>query len=124
MRLGTLNREITVEKKSVTQDLIYGTEVVAWVPLSILPGSPEVAERFAAEVTDVSASRSEGVLRGDLVLARNLLRVRLRWRDDLDSSMRVTVHGDSDRICQIVGGPVEFGGRRVGIELLCEEISA
>lgn len=124
MRLGNFNREITIERKSVTQDATYGTEVITWVPLSILPGSPEVAERFPAEVLDLQPGRSEGVLRGELALARNLTRVRIRWRDDVDSTMRVTLHGDTDRVMHIIGGPAEFGGRKVGLELLCEAVSS
>jgi head-tail adaptor len=64
------------------------------------------------------------VLRGDLVLSRNPTRVRLRYRTDIDGSMRIIVHGDTDRTLQIIGGPAEYGGRKQGIEFLCEEISS
>lgn len=124
MRVGLLNREITVQKKEVTLDASYGSEVITWVPLSVLPGSPEVAERFAAEVVDAAAGRDESLLRGDLVLSRRLARVRIRWRSDIDSSMRVIVHGDTDRTMQIVGDPSEIGGRKEWLELICEEISS
>lgn len=124
MNLGNMNREITIEKKTITQDATYGSTVVTWEPLSVLPGSPAVAERFAAEVEDMSPSRQEGILRGELAVARRLVRVRMRWRNDVDSSMRVTVHEDTDRVLQIVGGPSEAGGRRVGLELLCEEVTS
>lgn len=122
-KIGSLNREITVQRKVVTQEQVYGTDAVSWEPLSALPGSPVVAERFAAEVVDQAGSISEGVLNGDLQVSRRLVKVRLRWRNDIDSSMRVIVHGDTDRTLQIVGGPFEIGGRKVGIELLCMEIS-
>lgn len=124
MRPGTLNREVTIQRKSVTQDPDFGTEVVTWVPLSVLPGSPEVAERFAADVKDLSPVRSEGVVRGDLAIARNLTSVRIRWRNDVDSTMRVILHGDTDRTMHIVGGPAEFGGRKVGLEMMCETVSS
>ncbi len=124
MNLGTLNREITVERKSVAQDATFGSEVVTWEPLALLPGSPEVAEKFAAEVYDLPPSRAEGVFRGDLMVSRNLVRVRMRWRNDIDSTMRIIVHGDTDRRLQIIGGPAEYGGRKVGLEMLCEEVSS
>lgn len=125
MRVGTLNREITVKRKSTTLDSVYNTQVVTWVPLSVLPGSPEVAERFPAEVTDDAANRStEGMVAGSLAVARNLTRIRMRWRSDIDSTMQVTIHGDTDRVMKIVSGPSEFGGRKVGIEFMCEEISS
>ncbi len=33
MRAGGLSRQITIEKKQVTVDSVYGTELVTWVPL-------------------------------------------------------------------------------------------
>ena len=119
MRAGTLNREITVEKQQVTQDPNYGTDLISWVPLVALPGSPVIAERFPAEVQDVPPGRAESVALG-LSEARNQTRIRLRWRDDIVSTMRVTVHGDSDVIYQIVGGPAEVEGRKELIEIVCE----
>ena len=117
-----LNREITVERKVVTLDTVHGTDVVTWEPLSYLPGSPAVAERYRAEVQDALPSKSEAVTQG-LAIARNQSRVRMRWRDDIDSSMRVTVHGDTDVLYQIVGGPAEIGGRKERIEFVIEKYS-
>ena len=119
MNAGKLDREITIEKKQVTQDPTYGTELITWVPLVAQAGSPVIAERFRAEVQDVPPGRSEAVALG-LPTARNLTRIRLRWRDDITSAMRVTVHGNSDVVYQIIGGPAEVGGRQELIELICE----
>ncbi len=123
MRAGALSRQCTVEKKQTTVDPTYGTELVTWVPLVAEAGSPTVAVRFWAEVQDVLPSRSEAVTQG-LAVARALTRCRLRWRADIDSSMRVTVHGDSDQIYSIVGGPAEAAGRKGMIELLLEKYSS
>jgi head-tail adaptor len=120
---GALQRQITVERKSVTQDPNYGTEIVEWVPLVVAPGSPQIAERFWAEVQDTLPSRSEAVLQG-LTLARNQTRLRMRWRSDIDSSMRITIHGDTDRVMQIVGGPAEIHGRKGMIEMVLERYSS
>ena len=120
---GTLTRLITVERQQVVQDANYGSQVVTWVPLAVLPGSPPVAERFWAEVQDVLPSRSESVMQG-LAVARNQTRVRIRWRNDIDSSMRITVHGDTDVVYQIVGGPAEIRGRRRMLEMICEKYSS
>ena len=120
---GTLTRLITVERQQVVQDANYGSQVVTWVPLAVLPGSPPVAERFWAEVQDALPSRSESVMQG-LAVARNQTRVRIRWRNDIDSSMRITVHGDADVIYQIVGGPAEIRGRRRMLEMMCERYSS
>ena len=123
MAAGRLNREITIERKQVAQDTAYGTEVITWMPLAVLPGSPAVAERFWAEVQDALPSRSESVQQG-LAVARNQTRIRIRWRSDVDSSMRITVHGDIDVVYQIVGGPAEIRGRRIMLEMMCEKYSS
>ena len=69
-------------------------------------------------------SRSEAMVQG-LNVARALTRIRLRWRDDIDQTMRVIVHRDAgaDHVFKIVGGPAEIGGRKAYIELLCERFS-
>jgi len=122
-RAGKFDRQITIEKKVVTgQGTQYGEDLVEWQPLSYLPGSPAVAERYWAEVQDAMPSRSEALQQG-LPVARNQSRVRMRWRDDIDSSMRVTVHGDTDRVYQIVGGPAEISGRKQMLEFVIERYS-
>jgi SPP1 family predicted phage head-tail adaptor len=120
---GRMNRQITIERKSVTQDAVFGTEVVTWIPLSTDPSNPAVGERYWAEVQDALPSRSEAVTQG-LAVARNQTRIRFRWRDDVDNSMRVTVHGDTDVIYQIVGGPAEIAGRKEMLEIVCEKFSS
>lgn len=126
MRIGEFNRQITIEKRVVPaeQDSVFGTEQLDWEPLSALAGSPVVAERFAAEVLDMPSTRSEGAVRSDLVLGKRVARIRIRWRPDVDGTMRVTVHGDEDRVMQIVGGPFEYGGRKVGLEFYCEDATS
>lgn len=123
MKKPILDRQITIKQKSVTQNSTFGTQIVSWVPLSYLPGSPAVAERYWAELQDVRPSRSESVRQG-LNVARNQTRCVIRWRSDVDSSMRVTVHGDSDVDYQIVGGPAEIGGRKGYIEMVIERVSS
>ena len=77
-----------------------------------------------AEVQDALPSRSEAVRQG-LAQARNQTRIRMRWRSDVDSSMRIVVHGDdADTVYQIVAGPAEIGaGRKREIEVVCERYS-
>jgi hypothetical protein len=45
----------------------------------------------------------------------------MRWRADIDSSQRVTVHGETDVVYQIVAGPAEIDGRKGGLELVLEK---
>lgn len=127
MRAGYLDREITIERKAISgdpeytvPDSVYGTENVRWVPLDgYQVGSPQIGVRFRAQVRAVPPSRSEAVRLG-LNVARDQMIIRLRWRNDITSAMRVTLHGDSDIVYQIVGGPAEVEGRKEMIELVCE----
>lgn len=124
MKAGMLDREITVMKKTTAVDADYGTETVTWVPLVALPGSPVVGERFRANVQDVMPSRSEGVAQG-LVVGRLQTRVRMRWRDDVDSSMRILLHVDgADEVFDIVAGPSAIDGRKSMIEFMVERFSS
>lgn len=123
MRSRAFNRQITIEKRQTTQNSQYGTEVNTWVPLSAQPGSPTIAVRFWAEVQDFLPSRSEAVTQG-IQVARNQTRLRMRYRDDVDSTMRVIVHGDADVYYSIVGGPAEIAGRKGAMEMVLERYSS
>ncbi|MEO8101335.1 MAG: phage head closure protein [Betaproteobacteria bacterium] len=112
MDAGKLDREISLNRKVITQDPVYGTELISWV----------VAARVWAEVQDALPSKAESVVQG-LAVARNQVRIRFRFRADVDSSMTVTVHGPPDETLQIVGGPAAIGGRREFTEVVCERYS-
>lgn len=122
MRAGQLDRQITIERKQATVDPTYGTELITWVPLVAQAGSPTVAQRFWAQVQDVLPSRSEVVTQG-LAVARNQSRLRMRYRGDVTSDMRVTVHGATDVVMQIVGGPSVLG-RNEWLEMVLERYSS
>lgn len=113
-------RQVSFERRTTITGT-HGPEPGPWEPVVAQAGSPAVAERWWAEVQDVLPSRSESVRQG-LAQARNQVRLRMRWRDDLDSTMRVTVHGGAggDVVYQIVGGPAEIGGRKGGLEMVLE----
>lgn len=124
VRAGRLDTLITVEQKSVSQESVYGTEQVSWVPFLAESGSPTVAIKFWAEVVDALPSREEYLAERMLPIARNGTRIRFRYHEGIDSSMRITVHGRGpDQIFQIIGGPAIVGGRRQMIEVVCERFS-
>lgn len=113
MRTGQLDTLITIQRKVVMQDPTWGSEVVTWEDLGDV----------WANVQDVMPSRDEGVMGGSLEVSQRRTRVRIRWRSDVDSSMRILVTHPRARTLQIIGGPADIGGRRRFIELMCEEIS-
>ena len=79
--------------------------------------------RGVAWVQDTLPGRGEQVTQG-LALGRDTTRIRMRWRDDITSDMRITVHKDSDQIYQIISGPIDVDGRKSMIEVICEKYSS
>lgn len=113
MRGSQLDRRITIERKTVTQNQDYGTESIAWAAF---------ASRIPAQVQDVLPSKSESTQQG-LRIAVQPARVRIRYLSGIASDMRVVVHGATDRTMQITAGPAEIG-RREWTELMVEEFSS
>ncbi len=103
-----LDRRITIERRTVTKDATYGSAVTTWT---------EVA-RVWAEVRDALPSRAESV-QTDAAQSVRQARIRIRYREGLDASMRVRY---GQRILQIVGGPSEIG-RKQFLEMMVEEYS-
>jgi SPP1 family predicted phage head-tail adaptor len=112
MDVGPLDHRVRIEAKSVTQDPDYGTEVVTWAHLATV----------WANVQDALPSRSESVTQG-LEVAKNQTRVRLRYRSDIDSSMRMVIWRPGPITYQIIGGPAVIGNKD-GIEIMVERLSS
>lgn len=130
LRAGEIRCEVTIDRIAVEgddgylgPDPIYGTPRDVFVPLAPLPGSPVIGERFPATIQDALPSRAESVTMG-LAVARNQSTLRMRYRNDITSAMRVTVHRDSDVVYQIVGGPAMIEGRKDRIEMQLEKVSS
>lgn len=120
VRAGALDRQITIEAPT-SVDGEYGPQPGPWVPL-IPIGSPAVGGRLWANVQDVLPSHSEAVRQG-LEIAKNLTRIRIRYRSDVTSAMRITLHGETDVVYQIVAGPAEIG-RKQWTEFMVEKYSS
>ena len=112
MIAGQLNRRCLIEKRSVTQDAQFGSEVITWV---------KVAEVWC-EVRDVLPSRSTEKPVLSLKVETQKTRIRMRWRTDLNTTMRLTINRPPLSIYQIIGGPAEIGNREY-IEYIAEEFS-
>lgn len=102
-----LDTRTVIEAKTIARDAVYRSEVATWTPLATV----------WAEVRDVLPSRAEATQQG-LTQARNQTRVRIRYRTDVNSSMRLRF--GNGRLLQIIGGPAEIG-RHEWLEMLCEE---
>lgn len=109
MIAGKLNRRVTIMQRADAQDATYGTMQTAWAPLATV----------WAEVQDMLPSRAESAADG-IDISRRPARVRMRYRTDVDTTMRLTVDG---RTLRIIAGPAELGFRD-GIEFMAEEVTS
>lgn len=106
MRNGGHNREVVIEQRGTTQDPLYGTAIENdWTTVATV----------MAEVQDMLPSRAERIEEGISVRQRPT-RIRMNYRDDIDSSMRLRVKArspqEADRLLSIIAGPAELGFRR------------
>ena len=110
LKAGDLDRKIVVLKRVDEQDQDWGTVDTEWLPLTAKP--------IPAQVRDYLPSRGES-LADNVNLAMRPSRIRMRYREDVKSTMRVQF---GSRIMEIVTVPAEIG-RREGIEFVAQELS-
>ena len=113
MKIGSMDRRIIIESKTVTKDPIYNTDVITWVTVCTI----------WANIQDVMPSRQEKLTDSVLEVRKGQTRLRFRYRAGLDSSMRIRITNPVARTLQIVGGPAEIGGNRQFMEIMAEEFS-
>lgn len=108
MDAGTLDRRVTILTRVEAQDATYGTKAVTWTPLATV----------WANVRDMIPSRGERLADG-VEIANRPCRVRMRYRSDVTSAMRLQIGA---RQLRIITQPAELG-RREGLELIAEELT-
>lgn len=112
IQVPNMDSRVRFESKSITQDPTYGTDVVSWVPLATV----------WAEVVNVLPSRQQAEqTRQQLQVSTQRSRIRMRYRTDIDSSMRCVIGG---LMHHIVSGPAEIGGRHQLSEVIAERYSS
>lgn len=95
MRSGRLNRICQIQFKSVEIDPDFKTEIEHWLKKATV----------WCEKVDSLPSRSEAVKNG-LDVNTNQSRIRIPFRTDIDTTMRMIIEGHT---YQIVAGPSEIG---------------
>lgn len=121
-RASRYNRRLIIERP-VADDSLDGAGSGVWQKVS----------GAWAEVQDVLPSRSESLADG-INIAKRPARVRMRYRTDVDASMRFNIgrpakdaDGNpiwlSDRITQIISGPAELGVREE-VEFMVEDYTS
>ena len=105
VRPGELEHFVRFERRTETPDFgSAGTE--EW----------ELVDEIWIGIRDSLPSRGEKI-EGGFTTSTRPARVRMYWRDDVDTGMRLVA---GDRIMQIVSAPAELG-RRGGLELMVED---
>ncbi|TCD04273.1 head-tail adaptor protein [Erythrobacteraceae bacterium CFH 75059] len=107
MNAGDLRYRIRIERP-VADDSFTGAGSASW----------QLVASVRAQVQDMLPSRGEKLADG-LSIATRPARVRIRYRNDIDASMRVVM---GDRVMQIVSAPAEIGNRD-GLEFMAEDYS-
>lgn len=110
MKIGKMDRRLRIEQRSTSQDPVYGSPLATWA---------EVATVWAW-VEEVLPSRGENIAQG-LNIATRPARVRMRYRTDVTSAMRL-VDAARGRTMQILTPPVEIG-RREALEMMVADFS-
>lgn len=121
LNIGAMDRRIRIER-SVADEAFDGAGSAQWSPVATV----------WAEVRDLLPSRGEKLADGLNVAARPS-RVRIRWRRDVTSAMRILIGRmvkdgagnpiwQTDRTAQIITVPAELG-RREGLEFVIEDYS-
>lgn len=107
MHVGRLDRQITIQQRAVTRNATYGSEVVAWATLATV----------WAQVVESSTPPGGNAGEDQRVAAyERPIKVRVRWRNDVDTTMRISYAG---RLLQITG-TAELN-RRQWLEMACQE---
>lgn len=103
MRGGQLDRRITIQRPVDVEDPVYGPQEGGWENLLPL--------RIPANKKDDLPGNTESVTSGGLRMSNSPARIRIRYRNDITSDMRVIVHDENDRLYQISSSPAEIGRR-------------
>lgn len=107
LTVGQLDRQVIVEQRSVARDSAFNSEVVTWSTLATL----------WAQIVESSTPPASNPGQADALAAyQRPMKIRIRWRADVDTTLRLNYGG---RLLQITG-TAELG-RRQWLELACQE---
>jgi SPP1 family predicted phage head-tail adaptor len=108
LTVGDLDRQVTIQQRTVARDATFGSEVPTWSDL-------------ATVWAKVSESSTQPGNRGQVERVDAYVRptkVFIRWRADVDTTMRLSYEGQLLKI----DGTAEIG-RRQWLEMACAEWS-
>ena len=107
LTIGDLDRQVTIQQRSVARESTFGAEVVTWSTLATV-WAKVVESSTAPPVNPGHADR--------LAAYQRPMKVYIRWRSDVDPTLRLSYEG---RLLQITG-TAELN-RRQWLEMACQE---
>lgn len=105
------NTRVRIEYPVAGTDPVYQTPTVVWTLLGMA----------WAEMVDKLPARDEALLNA-ISLSSVRTRIRMRYRTDVDASMRFIIMRPTETVWAIVGGPAMLGNKE-HVEFLCERKS-
>jgi len=105
------NTRVRIEYPVAGVDPTYQTPTVTWALLGMA----------WAEMVDKLPARDEALLNA-ISLSSVRSRIRMRYRQDIDASMRFVIMRGQETVWSIIGGPAMIGNKEQ-IEFLCERKS-
>ena len=105
------NTRVRIEYPIAGVDPTYQTPTVTWTLLGMA----------WAEMVDKLPARDEALLNA-ISLSSVRSRIRMRYRQDIDASMRFVIMRGRETVWSIIGGPAMLGNKEQ-IEFLCERKS-
>lgn len=109
MNIGKLDRYVRVEQFTVTQDPVFGEQIKTW---------STYIETWA-NVEDITTNNQERT-NTDLRQLTRPCRVKMRYFDGIEPTMRLVLLDRGNRLLEIVSKPAELG-RKDGIEFMAQE---
>lgn len=98
MDAGALDKLVRIDRPTTTQDSDYGTKSSGWTAV----------DTVWANVQDVMPSKHGEAQVDGIRIARRPARIRIRYRTDIDSSMRVVLLSRGNRELRIDTQPAEI----------------
>ena len=108
MDIGKLDKRIRIERKVETVDPVYGSVETSWQVLATVWAN--VVDHASFKDNEVSGAHEKATIK---------TRLRIRYRSDIDATMRVVMSRPTTQVWQISSTPIEIGNRD-GIEFTCE----
>lgn len=110
MRAGQLRSHAFIERRGTSRDT-WGQETERWLPFAIVRADI----RFPSGMGTITAERIEG----DREIGVTQCSIRIRWRNDITTEMRVKIEVDGEPTYFDIKQVIPDLGHRKFVDLVC-----